>query len=189
MTPLIDGKRNEIVDLCRRYRVRAIELFGSAVNDRFDPATSDIDFLVDYEALGRRSTQHATSAYCFPYKTFLGERLTWWNCPRFATRIFCRLLHRIGYCSMQFEALKYLYDMEQACVLLSSFLVGRTFADYEADPMLRSAVERQLMIVGEALNRLRKTSMKIWMRTKVLTIRIKAGSVDDLNVPLGFSLS
>jgi len=57
---------------------------------------------------------------------------------------------------MQFEALKYLYDMEQACVLLSSFLVGKTFADYEADPMLRSAVERQLMIVGEALNRLRK---------------------------------
>jgi hypothetical protein len=35
---------------------------------------------------------------------------------------------------MQFEALKYLYDMEQACVLLSSFLVGKTFADYEADP-------------------------------------------------------
>ncbi len=156
MTPLIDGKRNEIVDLCRRYRVRAIELFSSAVNDRFDPATSDIDFLVDYEALGQRSTQHATSAYCFPYKTFLGERLTWWNCPRFATRTFCRLLHRIGYCSMHFEALKYLYDMEQACVLLSSFLVGKTFADYEADPMLRSAVERQLMIVGEALNRLRK---------------------------------
>jgi uncharacterized protein with HEPN domain len=44
--------------------------------------------------------------------------------------------------------------MEQACGLLSSFLEGETFADYEANPMLRSAVERQLMIVGEALNRL-----------------------------------
>ncbi len=57
---------------------------------------------------------------------------------------------------MQFEVLKYLYDMERACVLLSSFLVGKTFADYDADPMLRSAVERQLIIVGEALNRLRR---------------------------------
>ena len=56
MTPLIDGKRNEIVDLCRRYRVRALELFGSAVNDRFDPATSDIDFLVDYEAEGQEDS-------------------------------------------------------------------------------------------------------------------------------------
>lgn len=57
---------------------------------------------------------------------------------------------------MQLEVLKYLYDMEQACGLLSSFLEGRTFADYEADAMLRSAVERQLMVVGEALNRLRR---------------------------------
>ena len=39
---------------------------------------------------------------------------------------------------MQFEALKYLYDMEQACVSLSSFLVGKTFADYE--PILTSQV-------------------------------------------------
>ncbi len=51
MNPLIDKKRNEIADLCRRYRVRALELFGSAINDRFDPVTSHIDFLIDYEAL------------------------------------------------------------------------------------------------------------------------------------------
>jgi uncharacterized protein with HEPN domain len=57
---------------------------------------------------------------------------------------------------MQLEVLKYLYDMEQACRLLSSFLEGETFVDYEASPMLRSAVERQLIIVGEALNRLGK---------------------------------
>jgi uncharacterized protein with HEPN domain len=62
---------------------------------------------------------------------------------------------------MQLEVLKYLYDMEQACVLLSSFLVGKTFADYDTDPMLRSAVERQLMIVGEALNRLRKIAPEL----------------------------
>lgn len=57
---------------------------------------------------------------------------------------------------MQLESLKYLYDMGQACKLVSSFLVGKTFADYDADPMLRSAVERQLMIIGEAINRLRR---------------------------------
>ena len=36
--------------LCRRFRV-AHELFGSAAGDRFDPASSDLDFLVDYEEI------------------------------------------------------------------------------------------------------------------------------------------
>jgi uncharacterized protein with HEPN domain len=57
---------------------------------------------------------------------------------------------------MQLESLKYLYDMQQACRLLAAFLAGRSFDDYSADPLLRSGVERQLTIVGEALNRLMK---------------------------------
>jgi Ribonuclease HepT-like len=57
---------------------------------------------------------------------------------------------------MQLEALKHLYDMQQACRLLADFIAGKTFVDYSADALLRSAVERQLTIVGEALNRLKK---------------------------------
>jgi uncharacterized protein with HEPN domain len=57
---------------------------------------------------------------------------------------------------MRPEALKYLYDMQQACRLLASFVAGKTFKEYTADALLRSGVERQLIIVGEALNRLTK---------------------------------
>ena len=57
---------------------------------------------------------------------------------------------------MRREALKYLYDVQQACRLLSSFVSGKSFEDYEADVLMRSGVERQLTIVGEALNRLLK---------------------------------
>ncbi len=32
---------------CQRYEVRTLWLFGSAVHGTFDPATSDLDFLVD----------------------------------------------------------------------------------------------------------------------------------------------
>lgn len=37
--------------LCRRFRVRQLDLFGSAANERLDPERSDLDFLVAFEAL------------------------------------------------------------------------------------------------------------------------------------------
>ncbi len=47
---------------------------------------------------------------------------------------------------------KRLLDALEACRAIQGFVAGRTFADYERDLMLRSAVERQFEIIGEALN-------------------------------------
>jgi len=47
VTAIIEEKGDAIVALCRKHRVRALWLFGSAVTDAWDPATSDYDFLVD----------------------------------------------------------------------------------------------------------------------------------------------
>jgi uncharacterized protein len=37
--------------LCRRFGVRRLDLFGSAATGRFDPARSDLDFLVEFDDL------------------------------------------------------------------------------------------------------------------------------------------
>lgn len=37
--------------LCRQHRVRRLELFGSATGADFDPQSSDLDFLVEFESL------------------------------------------------------------------------------------------------------------------------------------------
>jgi predicted nucleotidyltransferase len=48
MIDLIEQHRPELTDLCRRFRVRTLEVFGSAADGTFDPARSDLDFLVEF---------------------------------------------------------------------------------------------------------------------------------------------
>ena len=55
---------------------------------------------------------------------------------------------------MRLEARKYLYDIQRAAALLTEFTVGKTFADYARDAMLRAAVEREFEIIGEAITQL-----------------------------------
>lgn len=52
---------------------------------------------------------------------------------------------------MRLEALKYLYDIQEAADLTVQFTSGKTFADYQRNPMMRMAVERAFSIIGEAL--------------------------------------
>jgi uncharacterized protein with HEPN domain len=51
------------------------------------------------------------------------------------------------------EAKKRLLDVVNACEAIAEFVAGKNFPAYESDRLLRSAVERQFEIIGEALNK------------------------------------
>ena len=53
---------------------------------------------------------------------------------------------------MHADARKLLWDAEQAAGRIHRFTADKTFTDYQADEYLRSAVERQFEIIGEALS-------------------------------------
>lgn len=46
----LTSHREEIGALCRRFGVVRLDVFGSAAREDFDPARSDIDFLVEFAA-------------------------------------------------------------------------------------------------------------------------------------------
>jgi uncharacterized protein with HEPN domain len=50
---------------------------------------------------------------------------------------------------MRREIDKYFYDVLTACDAIRQFTMDKTLKDYQSNLMLRSAVERQLMIIGD----------------------------------------
>lgn len=81
---------------------------------------------------------------------------------------------------------KYLYDIMDCCEFLLKFTKDKTVKDYESDRAFRSAVERELQIIGEAINQLDnvspKTAAKISEYRNIIGFRnILVHGYDSLN--------
>jgi predicted nucleotidyltransferase len=48
MVALIEQHLARLADLCRKYDVRRLDVFGSALRRDFDPNRSDLDFVVEF---------------------------------------------------------------------------------------------------------------------------------------------
>ena len=49
MTQIIEQNRDKLINLCKKYKVAELDVFGSAAMDDFDEDVSDIDFLVEFD--------------------------------------------------------------------------------------------------------------------------------------------
>jgi uncharacterized protein with HEPN domain/predicted nucleotidyltransferase len=161
----------DIAAFCQRWQVVELGLFGSVVRDDFGPE-SDIDVLVVFDptcerdVFSRGDAQNALAE-------LLGREVDLTE-KRLLKNPFSKLeilqTHRIIY---PFERANFialaeanpemtervrnsaaLLNMIDAMEAIQDFIQARTFEDYLADRFFRSAVERQLEILGEAANRL-----------------------------------
>jgi predicted nucleotidyltransferase len=55
----VEAHREEIGELCRRYGVERLEVFGSAATEEFDEESSDVDFVVLFSDDVRRAPGYA----------------------------------------------------------------------------------------------------------------------------------
>ena len=76
---------------------------------------------------------------------------------------------------MRPESRKYLFDIQTACRRLRRFTAEKRFEDYREDELLRSAVERQFEIIGEAISQLTRidsdVAEQISERSKIVAFR------------------
>jgi len=49
MTVILQAKQDIVAQLCARYHVARLELFGSAARGAYEPGESDLDFLVRFQ--------------------------------------------------------------------------------------------------------------------------------------------
>jgi predicted nucleotidyltransferase len=54
LAEIVERNLPALTELCRRFGVRRLDLFGSAATGRFDPARSDLDFLVEFDPMPPR---------------------------------------------------------------------------------------------------------------------------------------
>jgi len=55
---LVEANRVAVVSLCRKYAVKRLRLFGSAARGGFDPLSSDLDFLVEFNSVSGMNAFH-----------------------------------------------------------------------------------------------------------------------------------
>ena len=74
MIELIEKKKARLIQLCRKHRVKKLELFGSAALGDFQEGKSDLDFLVEFLPL-------AEGQYANAYFGLLEDLESILNCP------------------------------------------------------------------------------------------------------------
>jgi len=57
---------------------------------------------------------------------------------------------------MDHDPKAFLFDIKQACEDIEGFVRGMDLEEYSANPVVRAAVERKFMVIGEAMARLKR---------------------------------
>ena len=158
MHATIADKREELAELCRRYGVARLEVFGSAARGAdFDPQTSDADFLVEIDPDSGLAPFDQFFDLAEALRHTLGRPVdlvesgpsTSCTCARPSTG-------RVSL-SLPPDPRVLLTDIDRAEADTELFTEGMDRVSYAGDALTQAAVDRKFEIIGEALNRLRKS--------------------------------
>ena len=146
---------HDINQLCSTHKVKQLYAFGSVLTDKFN-TDSDIDLIVDFEPIDL--AQYADNYYDlkFSLEDVLQKPVDLLEDKAIKIPTFDRLLTNSGSSFMDIEIKTWLYDILNAINEIDSFFADRPkdFIAYQHDIRTKRAVERNIEIIGEAMNRI-----------------------------------
>jgi hypothetical protein len=72
MVMMLEKKRASITELCVRYGVSRLDVFGSALRDDFQPGESDLDLLVEFGPMNPYDRADAYFGFLDELRSLLG---------------------------------------------------------------------------------------------------------------------
>ena len=198
----IASRCEEIAGLCRCHGVVRLEIFGSAARGSdFDPATSDVDFLVEYESedLGPFLRRHfalqgdlaevlgreVDLVMALPDNKYLRANINQCREVVYDARGVERdpgcqpgpeAPSAVSPCMMR-DPRVYLETAQQAAGKIMDYVEGIDLDGFLADLRLRRAVEWLLMTLGTALAGLEENSPELAERIPDLTEAVRRGNL------------
>jgi predicted nucleotidyltransferase len=94
MLAVIEQNRPRIAELCRKHRVKKLELFGSAASGDFDPATSDVDFFYEFDCADMTDLADRFFGLKDDLEALLGTRVDLVSAPDVTDPYFLRVANR-----------------------------------------------------------------------------------------------
>jgi uncharacterized protein with HEPN domain/predicted nucleotidyltransferase len=151
----IASHSEELRELCRQFHVRRLDLFGSATGEDFDAERSDLDFLVEFDL---RAPEALSLKTFFGLKESLeklfGRSVDLVEPGAIRNPYLKASIERSRESSLRRDPKSLLWDARDAAKAIADMTAGKSFSDFDSDLVLRSAVERQFEILGEALAQL-----------------------------------
>ena len=140
-------------DICKNHGIKSLYAFGSSVTEQFNPQRSDIDLLVEMEDMDPLEKGEKLLSLWDKLEDFFQRKVDLLTQKSLKNPF---LLENIDKTKIL------LSDMMRATSLIESFTANtRSYMEYTVDLKTQSAVERQLAIIGEALNQYDKQPERI----------------------------
>lgn len=165
MNKVVEEKLPGLIRICQRNGIRRLELFGSAAREDFQPAASDLDFIVTFDDSAGRGGFKSYLDALREFEDLLGHKVDLLEADAITNPFLLEAIEqdRIVLCEarngtvMAKQPGVYLHDAAIALAAIERYIAGKVVDDYLRDDLLQAAVERRFEIAAEALNQLSKS--------------------------------